>query len=115
MQDTDKQQVDLIDNLFKNTKTIIQKFGDPFQAIYQGEVGAKEIWNWHPSDCLSIETSKRFGENIANPLRTICIEDNSILVANSEINSLHPILMIYDNIEDVLPKFSEILITNKYK
>ncbi|MEA4809058.1 ATP-dependent DNA helicase Rep [bioreactor metagenome] len=113
MQDTDKQQVDLIDNLFKNTKTIIQKFGDPFQAIYQGEVGAKEIWNWHPSDCLSIETSKRFGENIANPLRTICIEDNSILVANSEINSLHPILMIYDNIEDVLPKFSEILITNK--
>lgn len=113
MQDTDKQQINLIDNLFKDSQTIIQRFGDPFQAIYQNVVGGKESWNWLPNNYFSIDTSKRFGENIANPLKTICIEDNSRLIANDKINSLHPILVIYDNVENVLPKFSEILVTKK--
>lgn len=113
MQDTDKQQIELVDNLFNSTNTIIQRFGDPFQAIYQNKVEEKESWNWLPKleDVFSIHSSKRFGENIAKPLRTICIQDNLTLIANDKINSLNPILLIYNNVEDVLPKFSEILTT----
>lgn len=113
MQDTDKQQIELVDNLFKSTNTIIQRFGDPFQAIYQNKVEEKESWNWLPKleDVFSIHSSKRFGENIAKPLRTICIQDNLTLIANDKINSLNPILLIYDNVKDVLPTFSKILVT----
>lgn len=113
MQDTDKHQINLIDTLFNNTETIIQRFGDPSQAIFQNEVSGKETWNWQPKDFFPINTSKRFGDHIAEPLKTICVENNSSLISDKSINSLHPILIVYENTEDVLPKFSEILLLKK--
>ena len=109
MQDTDKQQLEIIEKLFDREKTIVQRFGDHHQAIYN-KISPEELWK--PKKSLPINSSKRFGENIAKVLRTICIEDNYTLIANPDIESLNPILILFDNPTDVLPKYCELLKTN---
>jgi superfamily I DNA/RNA helicase len=111
MQDTDKHQIDIIEKVFDKQKTIIQQFGDHRQAIYQNRVNVKEQWN--PQNSLPINSSKRFGENIAKVLRYVCCEKNENLKANSNITSLPPVMILFDNPEDVLPKFCKLLISKK--
>lgn len=108
MQDTEKKQLDIIDKLFDKEKTIIQRFGDHHQAIYN-RVLDTELWE--PVSPLEISGSKRFGEKIANVLRTVCIEDNINLKPNDDIISLDPILIVFNNPLDVLPKYCELLNT----
>jgi len=108
MQDTDKQQLDIIDKLFDRKKTIVQRFGDHHQAIYN-KINPEELWT--PENSMSINSSKRFGENISKILRTVCIEDNHTLTGNKEIDSLNPILIVFESPEDVLSKFCELLKT----
>lgn len=110
MQDTEKKQLDIVDKIFDKEKTIVQCFGDHHQAIYN-KVSDEELWK--PVNPLEINGSKRFGENITKILRTVCIEDNKDLKPNDKISSLNPILIVFDNPLDVLPKFSELLNTKK--
>lgn len=112
MQDTYKHQLDIIDCLFGKGKTIIQYFGDPRQAIYNS-VKSGEYWN--PKKFMPINTSKRFGENIAKLLHTVRIDPAEELKENVEINSLKPYLLVYDNAKDVLPKFCEVITNEKIK
>jgi hypothetical protein len=106
MQDTDKHQLDIIEKVFDSQKTIIQRFGDHHQAIYN-KVSSNE--QWIEKNPLPINASKRFGENIAKVLRSVCCEKNDILIANPGITSLLPVMIMFDNPEDVLPKFCELL------
>lgn len=108
MQDTDEKQLELITNVFDSSKTIIQQFGDHHQSIYN-KVSDTEIWS--PNSPLEIKGSKRFGENIAKILRTVCIENNSSLKANENIQSLQPIMIVFDDPKDVLPKYTELLLS----
>lgn len=104
MQDTDDKQLSLINELFQNS--IVQCFGDHNQAIYNSVKGSNV---WSPVDPLSIDQTIRFGENIAKVLRSVCMEDNSSLIANHTSQSVKPILLIYENHKEVLPKFTSIL------
>lgn len=108
MQDTDEKQIALINKLFSDS--IIQCFGDHNQAIYNA-VRSNNVWA--PTNSLSIDQTVRFGENIAKVLRSVCMEDNRVLVANPTSISLKPVLIIYENTEDVLPKFTSILKNSK--
>lgn len=110
MQDTDNKQLEIINKIFMADKTIIQRFGDHHQAIYNS---VSDNGTWAPVNPLVISGSKRFGEKIAKVLRTVCIEDNKGLEPNKEILSLDPILIVFNNPEEVLPKFCEILKTKK--
>ncbi len=110
MQDTNQDQLNILEKLFDKEKTIIQRFGDPHQAIYNN-VSEKKIWE--PEDPLKITGSMRFGENIAKILRTVCDESNADLKGNDEIKSLQPIMLVYDNPQKVLPRFCELLTTRK--
>lgn len=111
MQDTDKYQLEIIDDIFDKNSCIIQRFGDPLQSIYNNKVKSEEIWI--PQDPLLISSSKRFGTNIGIILKTVCIEDNKSLIANNSVESLKPIIIVFDNPEDVLPKYCEIVNTKK--
>ena len=104
-QDTNKLQLDLLEKIFNHESVIIQRFGDNCQAIYDSD----ESCDWVPYNPLPLNQSKRFGENIARVLRTVCIEDNRTLVGNPEIHSLKPIILVYDDPLQVLPAFVSIL------
>lgn len=106
MQDSNRMQTDLLDKLFDSNKVIVQRFGDQHQAIYS-EDGQEETWN--PVDFLPISTSMRFGNNIANVLKTVCDCDNKNIKGNPNIPSLKPILMVFEDPEKVLPKYVELL------
>lgn len=92
------------------SKSIIQCFGDHNQAIYNA-IKSNNVWA--PTNSLSIDQTVRFGENTAKVLRSVCMEDNRTLVANPTSISLKPILIIYENTKDVLPKFTSILKNSK--
>lgn len=107
MQDTALHQIELLNKTFDFKKTIIQRFGDPFQSIYN-KVSIEEIWK--PRDFLSINTSCRFGETITPVLKTVCIGNNSDLKASGDIQSHQPIMIVYENPDEVLPKYCELLL-----
>ena len=104
-QDTNKLQLDLLEKIFVRESIIIQRFGDNCQAIYDSD----ESCDWVPYNPLPLNQSKRFGENIARVLRTVCIEDNRALVGNPNIQSVKPIMLVYDDPIQVLPAFVSIL------
>ena len=106
MQDTDKHQLELVDSVFDNATTIVQKFGDPLQSIYN-KVKSEEVWI--PKDALFISTSKRFGPKIGEILKTVCLEPNSSLVSNVAVESLNPIIIVFNDPQSVLPKFCELV------
>lgn len=110
MQDTDRYQLDIINSIFDLSKTIIQCFGDNHQAIFN-KIKSEETWR--PSNALEINGSKRFGENIAKVLRSVCLEKNDMLIANPTISSLSPTIIVFDNPENVLPKFCELIQTKE--
>lgn len=108
MQDCDAQQRNLINNVFDDNRVIVQRFGDYCQAIFNNSDNKGECVD-DLKNQSKITVSNRFGENIAKPLRTICIEDNSSLNGNPYVPSLRPMILVYENAEDVLPKFVELL------
>ena len=104
VQDCDHQQEELIKKLFDDEKVIVQRFGDYCQAIYDGERNNENDNDRLKADnVLPIHNSNRFGEKIAKPLRSLCMEDNHQLVGNEDICSVKPLV--------VLPKYAELLRT----
>lgn len=110
VQDCDKKQVELIKAIIADEKVIIQRFGDYCQAIYdeENQDGAYNE-DLRGEDVLYINNSNRFGEKIAKPLRTLCVEENSQLIGNEEVPSIKPIIITYNDPLTVLSKYVEIL------
>jgi superfamily I DNA/RNA helicase len=108
MQDTYSHQNDILHQAFDDSVTV-QKFGDPHQAIYN-IVAVENVWVPSQS-ALPISTSKRFGKNIASVLQSVCIESNTDLSGNEEVDSFSPHIIVYD--EDstplVLKRFVELV------
>lgn len=114
VQDCDEQQLELIKKIFADDKVIVQRFGDYCQAIFEGEGSdGKDIDELKGDNVHYIHDSNRFGENIAKPLRTLCIEDNHLLTGNDEVYSVKPIIIVYEDPMTVLPKFVELLGSTK--
>lgn len=110
VQDCDGLQVDLIQKIFDENKVGIQRFGDYCQAIYErDECSGPENDELKDNQVLYIHDSNRFGEKIAKPLRSLCMEDNHQLHGNEEVPSVKPIIITYENPLSVLPKYVELL------
>ena len=110
VQDCNNQQVALIQKIFDENKVVIQRFGDYCQAIYEkDESSGPENDRLKDEQVLYIRNSNRFGEKIAKPLRTLCIEDNHQLIGNEEVPSTKPIIITYEDPLSVLPKYAELL------
>ena len=111
MQDCDKQQYILLNQVFDENRVIVQRFGDYCQAIF--EQPEEELDNLELKKIYKINNSLRFGESIAKVLRTICMEDNADLQGNINIPSVKPKLILFDNPSNVLPKFTELLVNTR--
>ncbi|MBW4362547.1 UvrD-helicase domain-containing protein [Flavobacterium taihuense] len=61
MQDLEKFQIDIIENIFaeKNSKTVIQRIGDPNQAIYNSSKKVKIECDWKERKPLFLKGSNR--------------------------------------------------------
>ena len=112
VQDCDKQQAELINSLFADDKVVVQRFGDYCQAIYEedGNAGSDNA-ELRGENVLYIRNSNRFGENIAHPLRSLCMEDNHLLVGNENVFSVKPVIITYEDPQAVLHKYAELLRT----
>lgn len=122
MQDMDKYQHDLLEQLFyDNGKSfsIYQRIGDKNQAIFSGEVKLEDIWNDHGSK-LQITGSCRLSPSIAKTVQPFGltsqnISGNNYININGLENNLPPYVIVYDDnsVVNVIPKFCELV--KKYK
>ncbi|MGE7827325.1 UvrD-helicase domain-containing protein [Paenibacillus sp. NPDC093718] len=100
-QDTSIKQYDLLNLLFNETlndsNTIIQRFGDPYQALYNSFNEEGDAWVPDEENSIQISFSNRFGPSIANVLKTTCIRRYDVLVGNPDISSFKPHLLIYND------------------
>lgn len=110
VQDCDKKQVELIRKLFLDDKVIVQRFGDYCQAIFEGEGSdGAQIVELKGDNVHYIHDSNRFGDKIAKLLRSLCMEDNHLLIGNNDVHSVKPIIIRYEDPIAVLPKYVELL------
>lgn len=110
MQDTNKQQDDLINSIFANQANF-QKFGDPDQAIYNSinDNLPNESYNTQ-TDLLTIELSHRFSNDIANLVTGLSYNQLSINTNLSEQdNPQHTIYLVDEETRNsVIHAFAEL-------
>lgn len=111
MQDTDDHQMRLLDGLFAGcNEVILQRLGDPNQAIYQSDV--KQDMLWSPTKpALPFSDSLRYGASIAKVLNTVRVDRTLTLEPNNNQNSLPPHMLLFDSgsEETVLPVFASLI------
>jgi hypothetical protein len=104
-QDCDDDQRSVLDQIFDADRCFLMHIGDPDQAIYnfQGE----GIDDWIPnSDHLSIKSSCRFSQEIANALIPLK-KDKSVITTAAGNSGIKPVIIVYDDhsIYSVLDQF----------
>lgn len=93
MQDTDLHQIQIINDIFGNSNTIIQRIWDNNQSIYNN---VKETSYWQISkNILPIDWSLRFSESIANSVKSLWLNPQD-LKWNSNIKNIRPKIILYD-------------------
>lgn len=105
-QDMNPLQHQLVDTIFGGESQVVQKFGDSDQTIYH-ENGGED----YDANALenSIDDSCRFGEPIAQVLRSVCTREYSNLHGDSSVECHKPVMLVYNTEQRVLPKFAELL------
>lgn len=111
MQDTMEHQITLLNSIFDDT-VIIQRIGDPNQAIYD-DPNATGHWDINKDSILQISDSKRFSRKIASVVQNVCINPQE-LVGNSLIEEIKPRILVFnvDSQKNVFVHFSRLIIEN---
>lgn len=105
VQDSSKLQLDLLEKVFDRETIVVQRFGDPYQAIYNTDGDCA----WTPINPLPLNKSKRFGAQIAKVLQTVCVDDNRTMEGNEDVCSVKPVMIVYTDGKKVLPDFATLL------
>ena len=111
MQDSDDDQVNTLDMIFpQNSKQVVQRIGDPNQAIYHEDTEASS--HWLPKNPLHISNSCRYGESISKLLHTVRLDDSINLQPSSSTTSYAPHLILFEEGEEqrVIPAFAALII-----
>lgn len=112
MQDTSLDQFNIIDEIFKGD-SIVQRFGDPYQALYNLFTHEEDAWIPEDANSIQLAESNRFGKTIAKVLQTTCIENYGILKGSNTVHSFKPHFIIYsdENIKTVFSVFANLIST----
>jgi len=113
MQDMDKHQYDLLEELFYDNggcNVVFQRIGDKNQAIFSGMVKLEDFWKSDGRKELPIYGSCRFSDEIASIVKCFALKPQPI-EGKAPYKSIKPYLLIYkDNtILNVLPKFVDLV------
>lgn len=117
MQDLEKYQIDIIDDIFKkgNSKTVIQRIGDPNQSIYNQ---VKEDCDWKPRNIKYLNGSNRLSPKNAELINCFTYrneEDNFKVIGERKLlkdeKEIHPHLVLFtkETKEQLKSKFEEII------
>ncbi|WP_210150743.1 UvrD-helicase domain-containing protein [Chryseobacterium scophthalmum] len=117
MQDVDRHQYNLLEKIFYDNRNSISKYqriGDKNQAIFTGEVSLEDIWLFRDNGMTkNINGSQRLSKNIAELVNCFALsrEENFNVEGRNESCELKPHLIVYniENIQEVIPKFSELI------
>ena len=110
VQDTSKFQFNLISTLFDNTSVIIQKFGDPYQSIYNiWENNSDLAWQINENHKKQISKSSRFSENILEVVKNVCIEKYDDFHSNAKHTSFSPYFIVLESGEELIRKYSSLI------
>ena len=110
-QDVYAHQNYIIENLI-NDDVIIQKFGDPNQAIFDTDNSTNNMsWTPNSKSCLKITQTQRFGESISNALAKVSTDVNHEITGSPSVDSIKPHIILYkhEEVEQVLEKFVELI------
>lgn len=91
MQDTSDEAFEILEKLFDKEKITVQYIGDKNQNILKGN----EKWYSSFYKQYKLNSSKRFGENIASFLNQIIKEERIPIRGNPQIKDFKPILILY--------------------
>lgn len=94
-QDCDAVQRSALDKVFDKAKGCVMHIGDPDQAIYNSDAVNQEDWIPNES-ALSIATSNRYGQRIADVISDLKKREGNIISANS-LTSCQPTLIVFDD------------------
>lgn len=111
MQDTDDHQLRVLDTLFAGCDAVIlQRLGDPNQAIYESDVKQEMLWS-PTMPALQFSDSLRYGASIAKVLDTVRVERTLTLEPNPNQPSLSPHILLFDSgaEQTVLPAFGALI------
>lgn len=73
-QDTYEHQFRVLDALFKPNKLVLQRIGDPNQAIFNSDAGNNMAWL--PKSPLHFSDSQRYGDTISKLLSSVRLHDD---------------------------------------
>lgn len=112
MQDTYCSQLSLISNLFVNS--IIQRIGDPNQAIYNNQNASDTlVWDYQDKSQIHIHNSKRLSNEIASAIKSICPEPETALSGYGD-KGLKPLILLYNDPKKVLPFYANLIEENRH-
>ena len=108
IQDTDQHQFRILDAVFQLEQVVVQRIGDPNQAIYHDRVQSDGYWE--PNNPLHFSDSRRYGKTITRILSTIRLDD-SIILQPSSVPSYPPFLITFEDgqEQEVLRAFSYLI------
>ena len=108
MQDTQRFQDELLNDIFQHDNAIFQRFGDPDQAIYSS--GEDENQTYNQVTLEKVENSHRFNHSVALLAKNLSynrINLNSDTVASEQ--TLHTIFLVDENSRsNVFERFAEL-------
>jgi DNA helicase II / ATP-dependent DNA helicase PcrA len=120
MQDMDKHQYDLLEEIFfdsGNSTSKYQRIGDKNQAIFNGSSKLDNIWKDNRDDDLILKGSYRLTEEVANIVKHFGLEFVDIEGRFIDCNgsNIKPHVFVFDNntITNVIPEFARLI--NKFK
>lgn len=108
-QDTDEHQFQVLDAVFRTEQLVIQRIGDPNQAIYHDSVHSEGYWL--PRSPLHFSDSRRYGKTIAHILSTVRLHDDVALQPCDSKDSQPTYLITYQEGEEqmVIRAFSHLI------
>ena len=115
-QDTQSQQLDLLETIFPHEDCVVQRLGDANQAIYFS-TGAVDGVSFprNSADALDLNTTHRFGQWIADQASTTTVIKQQ-LESQSDNRCFGHTIFLYDDqsIMQVLPAFADLISQHKW-
>jgi Superfamily I DNA and RNA helicases len=109
MQDMEKHQYDLLEDLFYCENVVYQRIGDKNQAIYSGKISLEKIWIDREKR-LSLQGSPRLSQKVARVVNNFAL-DNTFQIEGKGQSTISPCMIVFsdDAINQVLPKFTQLV------